>query len=100
MVGPPAPPADRRAGALDTQPSHRLYSGIGGTTPQVLVQDVASAMLRGEVDLGIIVGAEALETKRQAKKAGARLAWSHRDPAPPTFPFEAPFHPAEVAHEV
>ena len=45
-------------------------------------------------------GAEALDTKRRAKKAGERLAWSHRDPEPPPFPFEAPFHPSEVAHEV
>jgi acetyl-CoA C-acetyltransferase len=100
MSWPYDAPVDRLADALDIEPRHRLYSGIGGTTPQVLVQDLATAMLRGEIDLGIIVGAEALETKRQAKKAGARLAWSHRDPAPPPFPFEAPFHPAEVAHEV
>jgi acetyl-CoA C-acetyltransferase len=100
MSWPYDAPVDRLADALDIDPRHRLYSGIGGTTPQVLVGDLATAMLRGEIDLGIIVGAEALETRRQAKKAGERLAWSHRDPAPPPFPFEAPFHPAEVAHEV
>jgi acetyl-CoA C-acetyltransferase len=100
MSWPYDAPADRLAETLGIEPGHRLYSGIGGTTPQVLVQDLATAMLDGECDLGIIVGAEALETKRQAKKAGERLAWSHRDPAPPPFPFEAPFHPAEVAHEV
>jgi len=100
MTWPYDAPVDRLAGALDIDPGHRVYSGIGGTTPQVLVQDVATAMLRGEVDLGIIVGAEALETKRQAKRAGERLAWSHRAPNPAPFPFEAPFHPAEVAHEV
>jgi acetyl-CoA C-acetyltransferase len=100
MSWPYDAPADRLAEALGIEPRHRLYSGIGGTTPQVLVQDLAGAMLRGEVDLGVIVGAEALETKRQAKKAGERLPWSHRDPSPPPFPFEAPFHPAEVAHEV
>ena len=48
----------------------------------------------------MITGAEALETVRQAKKAGERLAWSHRAKPAPPFPFEAPFHPAEVAHEV
>ena len=48
----------------------------------------------------MITGAEALDTVRRLKKAGERLAWSHRDPEPPPFPFEAPFHPAEVAHEV
>jgi acetyl-CoA C-acetyltransferase len=100
MSWPYDAPVDRLAETLDIAPGHRLYSGIGGTTPQVLVQNLATAMLQGEIDLGIIVGAEALETKRQAKKAGERLAWSHRDPDPPPFPFEAPFHPAEVAHQV
>jgi acetyl-CoA C-acetyltransferase len=100
MSWPYEAPVDRLADALGIAPRHRLYSGIGGTTPQVLVQDVATAMLRGELDLGVIVGAEALETKRQAKKAGERLPWSSRDPEPPPFPFEAPFHPAEVAHQV
>ena len=37
---------------------------------------------------------------RRLKKAGERPAWSHRDPEKQPFPFEAPFHPAEVAHEV
>ena len=37
---------------------------------------------------------------RRAKKAGRRLPWSHRTPEKVRFPFEAPFHPAEVAHEV
>lgn len=93
-------PAGRLAEVLKIEPAHRLYSGIGGTTPQVLVQHIARSMLAGDLDLAIITGAEALETVRQAKKAGERLAWSHRDPEKKPFPFEAPFHPAEVAHGV
>jgi acetyl-CoA C-acetyltransferase len=98
-------PVDRLAGALGIEPRHRHYSGIGGTTPQVLVQEAAAAILRGEMDLAAITGAEALETKRQAKKASGKawadeLGWRHRHPEPPPFPFEAPFHPAEVAHDV
>lgn len=93
-------PVDRLADALAIDPAHRLYSGIGGTTPQVLVQDAGAAMLRGNLDLAVITGAEALDTKRRAKKVGERLAWSHRAEHPEPFPFEAPFHPAEIAHEV
>lgn len=93
-------PVDRLADALGIDPRHRLYSGIGGTTPQLLVQDAAAAILAGDLDLAVITGAEALDTKRRAKKAGERLAWSHRATEPAPFPFEAPFHPAEVAHEV
>ncbi|MER3452760.1 MAG: acetyl-CoA synthetase [Acidimicrobiia bacterium] len=93
------PPA-RLAERLGIDPAHRHYSGIGGTTPQVLVNRTAAAMLRGEVDLALICGAEALETLRQARKAGRRLAWSFKDPEKKPFPFEAPFHPAELAHNV
>jgi acetyl-CoA C-acetyltransferase len=100
MAWPYDRPVDRLADALAIEPRHRLYSGIGGTTPQVLVQDAAAAIVAGTCDVAIISGAEALETKRQAKKAGARLPWSHRAEKPDPFPFEAPFHPAEVAHDV
>jgi acetyl-CoA C-acetyltransferase len=93
-------PTGRLVERLGIAPKHREYSGIGGTTPQVLVQDTAAAILAGDLDVALIVGAEALETVRQAKKAGERLPWSFRDPERKPFPFEAPFHPAEVAHQV
>ena len=100
MAWPYDRPVDRLADALGIAPRHRFYSGIGGTTPQVLVDDAATAIINGEMDLAVITGAEALETKRQAKKAGERLQWSYRDENPEPFPFEAPFHPTEVAHNV
>ncbi len=100
MAWPYDRPVDRLAEALGIDPRHRLYSGIGGTTPQVLVQNAATSILAGEMDLAVITGAEALDTRRRAKKAGQRLAWRHRAAQPEPFPFEAPFHPAEVAHEV
>ena len=93
-------PAGRLAERLGIAPRHRYYSGIGGTTPQVLVQDAAARIHAGELDLALVCGAEALETKRQLKKAGERPDWSFKDPEKKPFPFEAPFHPAEVAHEV
>jgi len=93
-------PVGRLAERLGSRPRHRYYSGIGGTTPQVLVNDTATAMLGGEYDLAVIAGAEALDTMRRAKKQGGRLPWSHRNPEKAPFPFEAPFHPAEVAHDV
>ncbi len=93
-------PVDRLADSLGIAPRHRFYSGIGGTTPQVLVDDAATAILRGEMDLAVITGAEALDTKRRAKKAGERLPWSFKAETPAPFPFEAPFHPAEIAHNV
>ena len=90
-------PAGRLAAALGASPRHRLYSGIGGTTPQDLVNRTAEAMQRGELDLALICSAEALATVRAAKKRGERLPWSHRKSSP--FPWEPP-HPSELAHEV
>jgi acetyl-CoA C-acetyltransferase len=93
-------PPGRLAEALGIDPAHRYYSGIGGTTPQVLVNDAAEAILAGDCDLAVVTGAEALDTVRRLKKAGEKPAFSHRDPERTPFPFEAPFHPAEIAHEV
>jgi len=90
-------PVGRLAAALGAAPRHRLYSGIGGSTPQDLVNRTAESMQRGELDLALICSAEALATARVAKKNGLRLPWSHRKSSP--FPWEPP-HPSEIAHEV
>src|SRR5207244_3067053 len=39
-------PVGRLAERIGAQPRHRYYSGIGGTTPQVLVNDTASSIMR------------------------------------------------------
>jgi len=93
-------PAGRLSARLGLEPAERVYSGIGGTTPHVLLTDAAGAIAAGDLDAALVVGGEALQTVRKAKRAGERLAWSFRDPEKRPFPFEAPFHPAEVAHEV
>jgi acetyl-CoA C-acetyltransferase len=92
--------AGRLGERLGVTPKRQHYSGIGGTTPQVLVNGVAERMLRGESSLALVVGAEALATRRHYKKAGEKAPWSHKHPEPPAFPFEDPFHPAEMAHQV
>jgi acetyl-CoA C-acetyltransferase len=93
-------PVQRLSERLGIDPAHRQYSGIGGTVPQQLVNAAAESILRGDSDVALVTGAEALDTKRRLKKLGARPEWSFKDPDPKPFPFEAPFHPAEVAHEV
>ncbi|WP_319447680.1 MULTISPECIES: thiolase C-terminal domain-containing protein [unclassified Mycobacterium] len=90
-------PAGRLATVLGASPRHRQYSGIGGTTPQELVNQTAVAMQRGELDLALICSAEALATMRVAKKRGEQLPWSHRKSSP--FPWEPP-HASELAHDV
>ena len=93
-------PAGRLSDALGITPSKALYSGIGGTTPHVLIAGAAAAIAAGDLDVAVVVSGEALETVRQLKKAGERPDWSHRDPVKRPFPFEEPFHPAEIAHSV
>ena len=100
MSWPYDDPGVRLASALGISPAHTRTSGIGGTTPQVLVATAAERMLRGELDVALIVGGEALDTVRRLKRAGERPDWSFRNAEKVPFPFEAPFHPAEVAHEV
>ncbi len=93
-------PAGRLAERLGAEPPDAAYTGIGGTVPQVLLSELAGAVSRGGLDLALIVGAEALATVRRIKKAGERPQWSYRPDERRPFPFEAPFHPAEVAHSV
>ncbi|MCU1429416.1 MAG: acetyl-coenzyme synthetase, partial [Actinomycetia bacterium] len=91
---------DRLCERLGTGPKHRFYSGIGGTTSQQLVNKTARSMLDGELDVALITSAEALATQRAYKKRGERAAYSFKPTEKRPFPWEAPMHPAEVAHEV
>jgi acetyl-CoA C-acetyltransferase len=93
------PPA-RLAARLGVEPRNTYYSGIGGTTPQVLVNGAAERILAGELDVALVCGAEALATQRWYKRRGDRYPYSFKPEERRPFPWEAPFHPAEVAHEV
>jgi len=93
-------PAGRLAELVGATPRRSAYSGIGGTTPLQLLIAAAGRVEAGESDVCAVVGGEALAQVRAIKKAGERPAWSHRDPDKKPFPFEAPFHPAEMAVEL
>jgi acetyl-CoA C-acetyltransferase len=93
-------PSARLADALGISPRHSYYSGIGGTTPQVLVNEAAERILAGELDVALVCGAEALATQRRYKRRGERYPYRFKPDERRPFPWEAPFHPAEVAHEV
>jgi acetyl-CoA C-acetyltransferase len=93
-------PAGRLASAVGADPKRREYSGIGGTTPLSLLAAASERILTGRSEVAAVVAGEALATVRRLKKAGERPQWSHRDPEKKPFPFEAPFHPSEVAHQI
>jgi acetyl-CoA C-acetyltransferase len=93
-------PAGRLAEVVGAAPRRAAYSGIGGTTPLSLLGAAARRIAAGQSEVCAVVAGEALATVRRLKKEGRRPEWSHRDPVKRPFPFEAPFHPSEMAHQV
>ncbi len=90
----------RLADRLGLREGARELSGLSGTSPQKFVQTAAEQILAGREDLALIVGGESLYTKKQMKKLGRRPEWSFRPEQKPGMPFDDPFHPAEIAHQV
>jgi acetyl-CoA C-acetyltransferase len=93
-------PAGRLAERLYANPARMNYSGLGGSVPQVLAANVADAIGKGDLDLGLIVGAEALATVRRLKKAGEKPPWSYKPAERRPFPMDLVFHPSEISHAV
>jgi len=71
-------PAAMLAERLDAQPQDKVYTGMGGDTPQVLVNQTADAIAAGRVGLALLVGAEALRSRSQARRQGVTLDWTPR----------------------
>jgi len=90
----------RLAERLGLPDGDRHLSGLSGTSPQHMLQDAATQILAGRREAAVVVGGEALATRRRLKKEGRRPAWSFPPAEKPRLPFEDPFHPAEIAHEV
>lgn len=90
-------PVDRLAERLKVAPGHRHYSGIGGTTTQVLVQQAAERILDGRSEIALVCGAEALSSRKAYARAGAAPPWSFPLPGEHAMPFEAEFDPGETA---
>src|SRR3990172_9164971 len=63
---------------LGASPAQRVYTAVGGDTPQRLINKTAEAIVRGETRLALICGAEVLQTTRSARKQGVTLPWHSR----------------------
>jgi acetyl-CoA C-acetyltransferase len=66
-------PCARLAERLGASPRLSGYSGLGGSVPVRLAAEAAASMARGQLDLALIVGGEALATRRHLPEPG----WSH-----------------------
>ncbi len=66
---------------------------FGGDGPQVLINDTAERISRGELDVALIGGGEAVTVVRDARRAGRAPAWRSQDetvPAPLTLGEDRP----------
>ena len=75
-------PCARLAERLGAAPATSAYSGLGGSVPVRLAAEAAGAMVRGELDLALIVGAEALATRRHLPEP----PWSFPPDEPRPYP--------------
>lgn len=95
-------PAARLAQRLDLSDPTTRTSILAGTAPQRLIDSAATRMLRGECEVALVVGGEALSTRRRHDAAGETPPWSHPHPDPPTLPVDLDewYLPTEIAHGV
>ena len=66
------------ASRIGASPRETLQSAVGGNSPQMLVNDAAAAIGRGELDVVLIGGAEAIYSHMVARKRGGSLDWTHQ----------------------
>ena len=96
--GDPAPELARRLGA---DAAEARCSGMGGSIPQWLVNRAAELVAAGDRPRVLIAGAEALATRRRARKLGVELDWPTSEGWPDTWPPLEPdlgLHPVERTH--
>jgi acetyl-CoA C-acetyltransferase len=62
------------AEAIGAQPREKVYTAVGGNTPQWLVSRTADAIVRGDVRLAVIAGGEAMRSRARWRGSG-QLHW-------------------------
>ena len=69
------------AARLGAHRAREIDTAVGGNSPQLAVNALARRIARGELETALVAGAEAIRSRRRARKAGVDLPWS-RDEAP------------------
>ena len=95
-------PARRLADALGIEPGFSEVSVLAGTAGQRMVNSAAERMLAGDSELALVVGGEALATRRRLKADGRPLSWSFPSPDQdkPPIDLDEWIAPTEWAHDV
>ncbi len=93
-----ADPAALVAARLGLAPAETLRTELGGDGPLLLLSDVATRIAAGDLDAGVICGAEALATLSRASREGREPTWTALDAgAAPTRVLGAARQPASDA---
>jgi acetyl-CoA C-acetyltransferase len=94
-------PAGLLAGRLGLSGVEARCGGMGGNVPQWLVGQAAEMVRAGLRPCVVVVGAEAMATRRAAQRAGVPLSWPEDGGFPTLWPPLEPdmgVHPVERAH--
>jgi acetyl-CoA C-acetyltransferase len=63
------------AGKIGASPAHKLYSAVGGDTPQRLVNETAQAIVEGRTRIALLAGVEGMAARRMARRRETRVVW-------------------------
>jgi len=89
---------------IGASPRQTMRTTTGGNSPQLLVNDTAAAIQRGDLDVALIAGAEAVYTRLLVRKTKDWLQWTQQGddtPAPELLGDTRPgTNEAEVARSV
>jgi acetyl-CoA C-acetyltransferase len=87
-------PALQVAGRLGfpegSEPAELMLTAVGGNTPQALMHDACRAISRGDLDVVLVTGAEAMYTRARSRRDRSKtpLSWSTQaDDTPEPVPF-------------
>jgi acetyl-CoA C-acetyltransferase len=70
-------PVARLSSQMGIEPSHSEVSVLAGTAGQRMVNAAGERMLRGESELALVVGGEALASRKIVRRQGNQPAWSY-----------------------
>ncbi len=80
-------PARELCGRLGIAPGRATNASMGGETPTRLIHDAAIAIEGGRIDAALILGGEAMSSRRMAKKEGVEPDWTPPPPREETVRF-------------
>src|SRR5580700_7156306 len=80
--------AERLGFGKGHEPAQLMLSAVGGNAPLALMHDACLSISRGDLDVVLITGAEAMYARTQARRHGSWLEWASQ---PEGTPLPVPF---------